>query len=263
MGIYGVDAIPATFLIDPRGRIAAITDPAMLSSSMLEDLQFGRPLGLELTIQRHRDDWSMPSSEGINFTSNVRFSLRALVALFWGLAPSRVIGDPLDGAGIFDLVLSTPAANPATFRIRAREIIAGAFGVHVRIETRDAQVWVLAKTDAKPAALKPIGTISDLTGMGTAPPYVLTKPTIARVPGRIKNVNTSMSDIAKLLEAACQRPVVDETGIEGRYDFQMTWEESGPEGVIDAFRALGFKIEPERRPIDFLVVTKLENASFQ
>jgi hypothetical protein len=38
----------------------------------------------------------------------------------------------------------------------------------------------------------------------------------------------------------------------------LTYDQADPQGPVEAMRKLGFKVEPARRPIEFLVVTKAE-----
>lgn len=67
-----------------------------------------------------------------------------------------------------------------------------------------------------------------------------------------------------------ERPVVDETGLKGRYDFTLEWTNplAGPAGKDDAaagpsiFTAmtdqLGLRLEPRKGPVEFLVIDRAE-----
>jgi uncharacterized protein (TIGR03435 family) len=104
--------------------------------------------------------------------------------------------------------------------------------------------WVLTKLDTRPETLKPPGTIKDFSNNGKR--------------GHIVAPNVPVSFIAQMLEGAAGRPVVDETGITGQYDFELAW--TGDEEIrsMEAVRKAGFKIERARRPIEYLVATKVE-----
>ena len=67
-----------------------------------------------------------------------------------------------------------------------------------------------------------------------------------------------VSFISQLFEAAVKRPVVDETGIAGRFDIQIPVENEDPQKVVEAIRKAGFNIEAQRRAIDFLIVNKVK-----
>ena len=101
------------------------------------------------------------------------------------------------------------------------------------------------------------------------------------LPGR----SASMAELANLLESLIpitdperdDRPVLDQTGLVGRFDFELTWApdstrsggQGGPTGgsanAPDLFTAvqeqLGLKLEPARAPVDILVIDHVERPS--
>lgn len=83
-------------------------------------------------------------------------------------------------------------------------------------------------------------------------------------------INTSMPDLALLLLLDVDRPIVDQTGLEGRYDFQLRWsrdeaniaDPNAPPGLFTAFQEqLGLKLEPVRAPADVLVIDHVDRPS--
>jgi uncharacterized protein (TIGR03435 family) len=69
--------------------------------------------------------------------------------------------------------------------------------------------------------------------------------------------------------ATISRPVVDETGLNGTFDFTLDWvpdfnappDASGP-NFREAFKEqLGFKLEPRQGPVDILVIDRVEHPS--
>jgi len=81
--------------------------------------------------------------------------------------------------------------------------------------------------------------------------------------------NLSMGELAGLLmRLSLDRPVVDQTGLKGRYDFELRWTTDeaqatatadAPPGLFTALQEqLGLKLEPERAPVDVLVIDKVE-----
>jgi len=67
-----------------------------------------------------------------------------------------------------------------------------------------------------------------------------------------------MPFLAQTLELTTGRPVLDETGITGKYDFTLSYNGRDPNSAIEAVRGLGFKIESAGRPVEFLVVPRDE-----
>lgn len=79
--------------------------------------------------------------------------------------------------------------------------------------------------------------------------------------------NTSMTDLVSFLRFRVDRPIVDQTGLKGRYDLQLKWTPNeieattpdAPPGLFTAIQEqLGLKLEPTRAPAEVLVIDKVE-----
>jgi uncharacterized protein (TIGR03435 family) len=263
---YG-EVYPRAVLVDARGNIAGITHPVMLKEAALEDLLAGRPLSvpellspsktrkgiwieviqeplLNLVLQPSgRSDESSVRAERdrlIMKGANARLILSAL----YDLPPTRMTGQPLESPVLYDLSFQVPGASQTAFRWVAREAVAAALRLKISRETRQTDVWILSKPEAKPAALLDPAYAGGLTWTTS--------------PGSLHLPLCDMAELAQALESATGKPVIDETGITGKYDFSLAYDPSDPNGAIAAMRMLGFKVEAGRRPIEFLVVTKAE-----
>lgn len=83
--------------------------------------------------------------------------------------------------------------------------------------------------------------------------------------------NNSMGDFAGFLRGFVDRPVVDETGLTGKYDFQLRWaredaaagaDTGSLPGLLTALREqLGLHLESEKGPTDTLVIDHLDRPS--
>jgi len=79
----------------------------------------------------------------------------------------------------------------------------------------------------------------------------------------------TMDDLSRLLALQLQRPVINQTGIEGRFDFVLDFEsqatpagqETWPSLFTSLPNQLGLKIESRKGPVDFLVVDQVERPS--
>ena len=95
----------------------------------------------------------------------------------------------------------------------------------------------------------------------------------AEPPGHLGATNQTMADIANLLGlGVLNRPVMDQTGLTGRFDLRLTWTPDGPppatEGADappDLFTAiqeqLGLKLVSARAPVDVLMIDHDERPS--
>lgn len=79
--------------------------------------------------------------------------------------------------------------------------------------------------------------------------------------------NTSMADLAMILQFHVDRPVVDQTGLKGRYDFTLQWalddapatSPDAPPGLFTAIQdQIGLKLERAKAPADVLVIDRVE-----
>jgi uncharacterized protein (TIGR03435 family) len=92
-------------------------------------------------------------------------------------------------------------------------------------------------------------------------------------PGNFGATNATMADIAEALgQGVLSRPVVDQTGLTGRFDLRLAWTPDGPPPVTesadaapDIFTAiqekLGLKLVSTKAPVDVLVIDHVERPS--
>jgi uncharacterized protein (TIGR03435 family) len=100
--------------------------------------------------------------------------------------------------------------------------------------------------------------------------------------GTLPGMNATMGDLAGVMQSAVlDRPVIDKTGLQGRYDFTLRWtpdetqfvnmgvrvpppsnDPDAPPGLFTAFQEqLGLKLESTRGPVEVLVVDRIEKPS--
>jgi uncharacterized protein (TIGR03435 family) len=73
--------------------------------------------------------------------------------------------------------------------------------------------------------------------------------------GGISISNGTMGAFCHTLEQVLDRPVVDETGLAGRYDIALPEDQSGTSEFIERLRTqLGLALTPGRRDVTTLVV---------
>ena len=86
----------------------------------------------------------------------------------------------------------------------------------------------------------------------------------------MKFTNVSMADLVLNLNFYADRPVVDQTGLAGKYDFVLSWtlddsrvsEPDAPPSLFTAAREqLGLKIEAVKGPAEVLVIDRVERPS--
>jgi uncharacterized protein (TIGR03435 family) len=185
----------------------------------------------------------------------------------------------------FDFIAKAPAETPAPQRtLMLRSFLAERLKLVVRQEPRDmpAFAMVIARADRRLGPqLRPSSVDCDVVrasrGGGAAPP---TPPGERPVcggttrPGFITAGAVTMAEAADRFLRAAGRPVIDRTGLTGRYDFDIKFtpdeilkraDRSGPiEGPTFAQalqEQLGLRLDPIRAPVTFIVVQSIERPS--
>lgn len=146
----------------------------------------------------------------------------------------------------------------AQLQAMVRKVLAERFGLKLHREQRDMLVYALAVAKGGPKL-----------AVGTSDPSVQPNEHGTRGVGwrMYTYTNTSMPVLALELLSAVDRPIVDQTGLKGRYDFQLKWltddshatDPDAPPGLFTAIQEqLGLKLEPVKAPADVLVIDKVE-----
>lgn len=136
-----------------------------------------------------------------------------------------------------------------------RKILAERFGLQLHHEQREMPVFALtmAKGGSKMIenTSKPDGPMDQRNSQAAGL--------------RVENLtNTAMSELVLILQFHVNRPIVDQTGLKGRYDLKLEWapDDAPPSDAADAppglFTAIqsqaGLKLQPVKAPADTLVI---------
>src|SRR4051812_12799714 len=93
-------------------------------------------------------------------------------------------------------------------------------------------------------------------------------PSLKRMAREITARNRSMAWLANSLTSFLSNTVVDRTGLEGSYDFQLKWDDaaggdSEETSALSLFTAvkqqLGLRLEAGRALVEFLVIDRAEH----
>jgi uncharacterized protein (TIGR03435 family) len=139
-----------------------------------------------------------------------------------------------------------------------RKVLAERFGLQLHREHREMPVFALTVAKSGPKLTQ-----------STADPKGRVGQHPKEGPGWHMELmtNASMADLGLTLGFRTDRPIVDETGLKGKYDFQLKWltddnhagDPDAPPGLFTAIQEqLGLKLEPVKAPADVLVIDKVE-----
>jgi len=241
-------------------------------------------------------DFGGPGSLTPGEKSYLNMSVKDLVVRAYDAVPNQLIVPPwMEGGERFDIFAKVPAgAAKADMPLMLQSLLEERFHVKVRHESREAQAYALAvgrsgsKMNEYPALLPPDFieaprvTVVDKDGVYiVAPGYAVTMMGSQDGVARLSMAREPIRQLCRFLSQALQRPVVDQTGLTGRYDARLHFADnqiapptpSGEAGLspaapeasdpaptlTQALQAqLGLKLEPKRLPVDFLVVEHAE-----
>ncbi len=178
--------------------------------------------------------------------------------------PARILGLPKWATGpemyTIDARVSGEDA-PAFAKLNRDEksammqsVFAERFGMRAHMETREmpAYALVIAKNGSK--LKKPSGTSAGISQFGGST-------------GEVKWANSPLTDLKFLLAKETGRPVVDQTGLTGKYDFTLEYtpadraatDETGRPSIFTALEEqLGLKLVPTKQPVEVLVVDSMD-----
>ena len=263
---YGVRGIPHTVLIDPQGTVRAVTRPDDVDAGALADLLAGRapqvaafvdprdklaellggesdgPPSLVRAMVRPAlsDEQATVFGPGTYFGTGV--DARAALALAFEVSETRLIAEGELPEGLFDMAFAAPPDDDEALFGLIRHAVPAALAVEARLEKRPLEVWLLRV---------PEGREPTLAAAEEGPPGFRSD----RERGTLSGEAMRTFMLAGSLERTLGRPVLDETGLAGRYKIELTWDPQRPEGLPAAVREqLGLELAPARREIEVLVV---------
>jgi uncharacterized protein (TIGR03435 family) len=148
-----------------------------------------------------------------------------------------------------------PNTTQEQFRLMLQNLLADRFGVKLHHETREMRVLRL-QVSRGGAKLKPHSE-------GTP---VQAKPIDEKAPpGWHFRKQATLADFAKIIESQLHKPVVDATGLVGKYDFDLAWrfddlDEQNPSNLPSfqsAIRSLGLEIDSHLEQTEVLVIDEI------
>ena len=163
------------------------------------------------------------------------------VASIWDVPTSRVLVDSVP-VPAFNFTLKTPSERYERGHDLLKAAVQAAFGVSVAPEKRETDALVLTLSDAKDAPRPKPGVEGDKPGL------------MAYGGGRLLG-KVPLSEVARALWMSLDKPVVDETGLKGEYQFDMEWKMSDRAELDRLLAAQGLSLVPGKRAVEFLRVS--------
>lgn len=239
------------------------------------------------SVKQNRSDAAdiidvLPS--GVFSATNV--TLRQLIPIAYGIplwhAHFAIAGAPdWTASERFDVLAKAPApASVDHVRLMLRTLLADRFQLRTHKQIRELAVYALivARTDRRlgPGLVRS-ATDCEALRKGTPPPFEPGRriPCGARrTAGNLSGGGLTLAGVANHLAGFLDRPVLDRTGVEGAFDFDLLWTPDQQALPLDDLAARadanlpsiftavqeqwGLKLDAQRGPVEVLVIDHVE-----
>jgi len=271
---YGIGGIPTTIIVDPEGRVALRTSPRQITDSLLAALIEGRKVTLEtpeagsvpavpdavreagvpagnplynvsivpVDIREHATKRGGKPAQDVQPTYLIAkgVTLRTLIEMAWDVPRSAIETGIAWGPQLFD-VTAYAAGRPYAWRAALAGALVSTFELDVRRVAQPRQVLVLTAPRAAGPGLTPSSAGDHMSTGG----------------GRLGMQNKSMDDLAQLVALSTRQRVINETGLAGNWNCELTWDRLRPESIYEEIEGqLGLRLERATRELDLLLVER-------
>jgi uncharacterized protein (TIGR03435 family) len=204
--------------------------------------------------------------------------LRTLIIDAYGISGYQIEHPAWLGENRYDIMAKVPpGTTPQQAKAMMRNLLEERFDLKIRREMRDLPVYALTvakggvklkpsqeaqppvSADSLAATFDRLKTGGD--GFVRLPPNVQTiLESFTEEGAKATGQRQSLPRIVSWLAARSDRPVIDETALQGNYDFSLTWSPDQNDTGIDyglplaLERQLGLKMEPRKVPTEMLIV---------
>jgi uncharacterized protein (TIGR03435 family) len=254
--------INPTFVSKPEGDSRMCVRPMLIASLVLlgtEAMSAPAPAFEVASVKHNQSDARerYPVLRNGTLTAE-NIPLKRLLAVAWGLTEVCISGPTWLESEKFDINAKAPAGTPDTdLKPLLQSLFKERLGVVAHIEKRETSA---------------LGMLADKEGIKLRP-YDPDHPP-ANPPNRGGSALTGvgpMAQIANMLTFAVHIPVIDKTGIEGRFWYFVSYAPltaqpdasaaaSGPPDIFTAVQEqLGHRLKSNREPVEFLIVDHAEH----
>jgi len=222
---------------------------------------------------------SRPDAQGKAFRvmgrrfSTINTSVTDLIKFAYGVHPRQIVGGPeWMGADKFDITAQPDGEgqpNDKQWKTMVQKLLADRFQLTFHQDKKELSVYAITVAKGGPKLTKSEGDPNGLPGL------------FFRGLGVLPARNATMADFAGVMQAAVlDRPVVDHTGLTGRFDFTLTWtpdefqfgglgmkppaaseSATAPDLFTAMQQQLGLKLEATKARAEILVIDRVEKPS--
>ncbi len=168
--------------------------------------------------------------------------MNAIANVYPGFRRSQVITD-CSFQGRYDIYLKVPQGQGDLLYQILQTEFEDYFGLTSRRETREMDVYILtAPKDRSPNLREPTQKSQGFMRAGR---------------GKYTVSNQPIDSITGTLESSLNKPVINETNLTGRYDYEINYHPDNPGSIVNAIcDQFDLKLTAARRPLEVLIIEK-------
>ena len=271
---YSAGPVPHTVVIDQQGHVAAITKAENVTEAAINDLLAGKAIDLppkkgkaiqpqwkpgqekdetepllQLVISPSNADpraFHMSiSKDGRRILVNAA-PLPYLLGLTYGVRPCRVVWIGLPPETRYKVSVVAPSGDKNAAAKLLQDALERTFGLRPMWQIRMTPCYVLRRIEDRPLALSPVSAERKGKGGATSLP----------ADGDFTSFRGTAAQFVQVLENFLPRPVIDETALEGQYNFHVEVGRGSIDDLNPALGKVGLELKQEERRIKLLVVDR-------
>ena len=261
---FGVVGRPLTILVDKTGVIRGIGNPSELSTDLIERLLDGTEINFSDRDVRANNRQSLPvpffeamirpaapvevtgyskgaesGKKGHDFQA-WGVTLKHILSLAYDFDESRILAPPWSSETRYDVSIVAPELSSSLQTDLITRALQTTFNLQTHKESRSTEVYVLVRQPNITPNLQQTSSKGS-SGWGKR--------------GDIKMVSVPLASLAGLASSVLRKPVLDETGIAGKFDIAIKWDPQDPNSFLLAVQSqLALNLVPAQRPEEYLVV---------
>jgi len=207
-----------------------------------------------------------------------------LLGRAYNLPPQQLSAPDWMSRETFEIAAKVPPGSTTEqVRLMLQNLLVERFQLQVHRETKEALVYFLMVAkggpklvphadDPQPAGAaiprrdEPVRAKFDAKGYPILPPGVGFGELNGKA--RLRLENSDLAGLVRRLARQLDAPVIDKTGLDGKYDIALSWTErppgaepdadAGPDLLAAVSEQLGLKLERKKGPVEMLVVDHAE-----
>jgi uncharacterized protein (TIGR03435 family) len=196
-------------------------------------------------------------------------TLRAIVARAYGVQRFQIVGPRWFDGERYDFVARIPPGTTMPrLQLMLQRLLADRFHLELHKESRLTSVdaMTVARSGLKMRAAQPPAT--SLPSADAAPARAAISVNSVGEKIELRGHAATVRQFLLWINEETRREIVDNTGLSGAYDFEMSWsldpsaDSTGPSEsyAIDAAieKYLGLKVSTRKTPVEMLVIDRLE-----